>query len=130
MKAPFFFAYFALTSSLCAQQIPHYAVARKLELGGEGGWDYLTVEPGGKRLFASRGSHVQVADLTTGKLASDLLNTPGVHGIALVPELSKGFTTNGRDATLTVFDLKTLQPTEVVHIEPARNPDAILYDTA
>ncbi len=118
-----------LSAHALAAQTPKYAVTGKLELGGEGGWDYLTVEPGSKRLFISRSTHVQVADLTTGKLAADLPNTPGVHGISLVPELNRGFTTNGRDATMTVFDLKSLQPLDMVHLD-AKNPDAILYDTA
>jgi len=68
-------------------------------LGGEGGWDYLSVDSATHRLFISRGTHVVVVDLEQGTVVGDILNTPGVHGIALVSELNKGFTSNGKSAT-------------------------------
>lgn len=107
----------------------NYEVKQKYVLGGEGGWDYLTYDPAGKRLFISRGTHVMVVDPAKGAVVGDIPDTAGVHGIALAQELGKGFTSNGRDNSVTVFDLKTLKTTTKIRIE-AENPDAILYDPA
>ena len=106
-----------------------YEVKQKYVLGGEGGWDYLTFDPAGKRLFISRATHVMVVDPYKGSIIGDIPGTAGVHGIALAQDLGKGFTSNGRDNTVTVFDLKTLKETAKVKIE-GENPDAILYDGA
>ncbi len=100
----------------------------KIAVGGEGGWDYLTVDPEARRLYVSRGARVVVLDLEKEAVAGELADTPGVHGIAIVPELGKGFTSNGRDSSVTVFDLKTLKPTG--KIKANGTPDAILYDAA
>ncbi len=107
---------------------PGYRVIKKIPLGGEGGWDYLTCDPSAHRLYISRGTHVVVMDTDTDKVVGEVANTPGVHGIALAPELNRGFTSNGREGTVTVFDLKTLR--ELDRIKVGRNPDAILYDSA
>ncbi len=104
-----------------------YRVVDNVNIGGEGGWDYLIADTSTERLFVSRGTHVQVFDLVKKSIVGDILNTNGVHGIALVPEFHKGFTSNGRDSSVTVFDLATLKIEKTVKI-PARNPDAILYD--
>jgi len=107
----------------------NYQLAQTYVLGGSGGWDYLTYDPASKRLFISRGTHVMVVDPSTGKIVGDIPNTPGVHGIALAPELSKGFTSNGADGTVTVFDLKTLATLATIQTS-AKNPDGIAYDPA
>jgi DNA-binding beta-propeller fold protein YncE len=104
-----------------------YRVIHRTAIGGDGGWDYLTVDGAGERVFISRGTHVMVADLRRDAVAGDIPSTPGVHGIALAPELGKGFTSNGRDSTVTIFDLRTLAATGSVKVT-GRNPDAILYD--
>ncbi len=106
-----------------------YEVKQKYVLGGEGGWDYLTFDPAGKRLFISRGTHVMVVDTAKGSVVGDIPDTAGVHGIALAQDLGKGFTSNGRDNSVTVFDLKTLKEISKIKIE-GQNPDAILYDPA
>lgn len=106
-----------------------YEVKQKYVLGGDGGWDYLTFDPAGKRLFISRGTHVMVVDPYKGSSIGDIPNTTGVHGIALAQDLGKGFTSNGRENTVTVFDLKTLKETAKIKID-GENPDAILYDPA
>lgn len=106
-----------------------YHVTKRINTGGEGGWDYLVVDPAARRLYVSRGTHVQVVDLDRDSLVGDIPNTPGVHGIALAPALGRGFTSNGRDTSVTIFDLKTLAPLGVVKVTGA-NPDAILYDDA
>jgi DNA-binding beta-propeller fold protein YncE len=104
-----------------------YHVAKRIRTGGEGGWDYLTVDTAGHRLFVSRGTHVQVIDIDRDTMVGDILNTPGVHGVAIATALGRGFTSNGRDSSVTVFDLKTLAPIMVVHGTGA-DPDAIHYD--
>lgn len=108
---------------------PQYQLKQKFTLGGDGGWDYLTYDPDGKRLFISRGTRVQVVDPSKGTVLAEIPNTEGVHGIALAQDLGKGFTSNGRDNSVTVFDLKTLKETSKIKIE-GENPDAILYDPA
>ena len=113
--------------ALAAGSTSHYQLGHKYVLGGDGGWDYLTFDPQAKRLFISRSSRVQVMDAVSGKLLGEVPGTDGVHGIALAQELNKGFTTDGKDNTVTVFDLKTLKVIERVNI-PGKRPDAIAYD--
>jgi DNA-binding beta-propeller fold protein YncE len=107
-----------------------YQLKQKYVLGGDGGWDYLTYDPAGKRLFISRSTRVQVVDPSKGTLIAEIPNTPGVHGIALAEDLGKGFTSNGGENTVTVFDLKTLKETARIKTEGGVGPDAILYDPA
>jgi WD40 repeat protein len=97
-------------------------------LGGEGGWDYLITDADARRTYISRGTHVVVIDADTGKNVGDIADTPGVHGIALAPELGRGFTSNGREGTVSIFDIKTLATSSKVKV--GENPDAILYDPA
>jgi hypothetical protein len=101
-------------------------VIDKIHLGGEGGWDYLTVDSAARRLYVSHGTHVMVVDIDAGKLAGDIPDTPGVHGIALAPKLNRGFISSGRANTATIFDLKTLQA--LGKVITGTNPDAIQYD--
>jgi DNA-binding beta-propeller fold protein YncE len=105
-----------------------YHLIKKVKLGGEGGWDYLTVDPASRRLFISRGTHVMVVDADGGKVVGDIPDTSGVHGIALVPEMNKGFTSNGKTATSTIFDMKTLKI--LGEAKTDKDPDAIIYDPA
>jgi len=104
-----------------------YHIIKRLKLGGEGGWDYLTVDGAARRLYISRSTHVMVVDLNTDKVVGDLPNTPGVHGIAIAPELNRGFTSNGKTDTSTIFDLKTLKV--LGEVKTGENPDAIIYDS-
>ena len=106
-----------------------YHVARTYKLGGEGGWDYLTADASARRLYISRGTHVIVLDLDSGKTVGDIPETQGVHGIALAPDLGRGFTSNGREGTVTIFDIQTLKPIGE-KVKVGENPDAILYDPA
>jgi len=105
------------------------AVRQKVVVGGEGGWDYLIVDADARRLYVTRGTHVQVFDADTLKPVGDIPDTAGVHGVALAPELGRGFTSNGRANSITIFDPKTLRTIEEVKIA-GQNPDAILYDPA
>lgn len=106
-----------------------YHLVHRIPLGGEGFWDYLAVDTVGHRLYVSRGTHVQVVDVDHDSLVGDIPNTAGVHGIAIANELGRGFTSDGRDSTVTIFDLKTLAPLGAVKVT-GRNPDAIAYDPA
>jgi DNA-binding beta-propeller fold protein YncE len=105
-----------------------YHVAATYKVGGDGGWDYLTADAGARRIYISRGTHVMVLDADSGKSVGDIADTPGVHGIALAPELGRGFTSNGREGTVSIFDIKTLATSSKVKV--GDNPDAILYDPA
>ncbi|MCE1198443.1 MAG: YncE family protein [Marinilabiliales bacterium] len=104
-----------------------YKLSRALPLPGDGGWDYLSVQEDAGRLFVSHATMAQVVDLKSGKQIGMIDGTLGIHGIALVPRLNKGFTSNGRDSSVTVFDLGTLAVRGKIKV-PSKNPDAILYE--
>src|SRR6266849_3838698 len=99
----------------------------KFNIGGDGGTEYLTAEPGTGRVFVSRGTHVMVLDAATGKVVGDIPDTPRVHGIALAPKSGRGFITNGGDSTVTMFDLKTLAVIKKLRI-PTGGLDGIMYE--
>ena len=101
----------------------------RYHLGGDGGWDYLSVDAATHRLFISRSDRVLVMDTRDGKMLGTIADTAGVHGIALAPELGLGYTSNGRADSVTEFDLATLKPTRTIAIS-GHNPDAILFDAA
>ena len=128
MKRITLFISLALISTSAAAQTRQYQLTRSLKVGGEGGWDYLTADADARRLYVSRGTHVMVFDMDRDSLIADLPNTPGVHGVALAKKLNRGFTSNGRDSSVTAFDLQTFQPIKTVRIS-GRNPDAIAYDS-
>jgi len=105
-----------------------YHVLSDIQIGGEGGWDYLTVDSAARRLYVSHGTHVVVVDLDANKVVGDIPDTPGVHGIAIASELNKGFISNGRGNNVTMFDLKTLKSLGTA--ATGENPDDITYDKA
>jgi DNA-binding beta-propeller fold protein YncE len=105
-----------------------YHVTKKVKVGGEGFWDYLNVDSDARRLYISRGTHVMVLDADSLESVGDIPDTQGVHGIALAPELGRGFTSNGRANSVTIFDLKTLKA--LGEVKTGQNPDAIIYDPA
>jgi DNA-binding beta-propeller fold protein YncE len=104
-----------------------YHLLDSVRLGGEGGWDLYGLDTAAGRLYISRGKHVQVLDCTKDTIIGEIPNTNGVHGIAVAHEAGKGFTSNGKDSSVTVFDLKTLKPLAVVKLQ-ASKPDAILFE--
>jgi len=106
---------------------PDYRVSRSWPLGGSGGWDYLALEASGARLFISRGDRVDVVETVSGKPVGSIAHTPGVHGIAFAPALSRGFTSNGHSDTVTVFELDSLRLIQEVPVS-GKKPDAILYE--
>ena len=99
----------------------------KFNIGGDGGTDYLTAEPGTGRVFVSRGTHVMVVDGATGKVLGDIPDTPRTHGIALVPGAHHGFITNGGDSTVTMFDLASLAVIKKIRVATG-GLDGIMYD--
>ncbi|HVS83018.1 MAG TPA: hypothetical protein VHE60_14920 [Pyrinomonadaceae bacterium] len=117
-----------LASLVLAAGSSGYHVAKKTVLGGDGGWDSLRVDSKARRVYISRSTHVMVVDADTAAVVGDIPNTAGVHDIAIVEELGKGFASNGRDSTVTIFDLKTLK--EIGRVTVGKNPDAIIYDPA
>ena len=127
----FIFCIFVLQCGLLYGQSSsstQYHLVKKVTLGGEGAWDCLIFDSRTHRLYVSRSTHVMVVDADSGKVVGDIPNTAGVHDIALVNELGKGFTSNGRESTVTVFDLKTLKPLKQIPV--GKNPDIIIYDPA
>jgi DNA-binding beta-propeller fold protein YncE len=116
--------------AVAAEDKPAYKVLEKVKVGGEGGWDYLAVDEAGQRLFVPRSTHVMVLDLNSDKLApvGDITDTPGVHGVALAPKSGRGFTSNGRDNSVTIFDLKSLKT--LGKVKTGTGPDAIVFDPA
>jgi DNA-binding beta-propeller fold protein YncE len=118
----------AITAVALAAAGPGYKVVNTYKVGGDGGWDYLIADGAARRLYISRATHVIVLDLDSGKTVGDIADTPGVHGIALAPELGRGFVSNGREGTVSIFDLKTLAT--ISKVKAGENPDAILYDPA
>jgi DNA-binding beta-propeller fold protein YncE len=99
---------------------------RRLEIGGEGGWDFLEVDPGSNRLFVTRGTHVVVLDIESEKAVGEIPDTPGVHGVAFVPDLGRGFTSNGGDSTVTAFEPKTLKI--LGKVKANGRPDIIYFE--
>jgi YVTN family beta-propeller protein len=117
-----------LAAPAAAQAAPTYSIVRTMLLGGDGGWDYLYADSAARRLYIARATRFMVVDLDSGKQVGEIPDTPGAHGVALVPDLGIGFTTNGRENMSSVFDLKTLKVSE--KINTGEGPDAIVYDPA
>ena len=103
-----------------------YSVVKEIKIGGTGGWDYITVDPAAHRIYVSHATKIVVADADSGTVVGEIADTPGVHGIAVAPDLGLGYTSNGRDNTSTIVDLKTLKP--VMKVMTGGNPDAIFYE--
>jgi YVTN family beta-propeller protein len=106
-----------------------YRVHRTIAVGGDGGWDYLAFDSAARRLYITRSTRVIVLDPDSGKAVGEIPNLSGVHGVALAPDLGRGFISNGRSDTVTVFDLKSLKVLSELK-STGQNPDAILYDPA
>ena len=130
MKSAFrcvvFLALVTVSISFTAFAQTNYQVLDKKTLGGEGGWDYLSIEPKSHRLFITRHDHVMVVDTESGKQIAEIPKTLGIHGVALALNEDRGYTSNGGQNTVTTFDLanfKILHETEV-----GKKPDAIIYD--
>src|SRR5215813_9876525 len=121
--AVFFASIFAVPGMGHAQTFK----VEKFDIKGDGGTDYVAVESATGRVFVSRGTHMMVVDGATGKVLGDIPNTPGVHGAGIATKSGHGFTTNGGDSTVTMFDLKTLAVIKQIKVETG-GLDGIMYD--
>ncbi len=118
-----------IAQATAAPTAPAYTVEHRYAIGEPGGWDYLTYAAQTHRLYISRFDRVLVLDADSGKILATIPGTDGVHGIALVPQLGRGYTSNGRADTLTEFDLATSKPLRTIAVD-GHNPDALIYDAA
>src|SRR5580700_1411558 len=125
LKRASIFLFVCLVASATAVD---YQITRKIPIPGKGSWDYLVVDEGGRRLYVSHGTQVEVLNVDSGAIVGKVENTPGVHGIAIAPELGRGFASNGQSSTVTIFDLKTLKT--IAEVPVGKKPDAIIYDPA
>jgi len=105
-----------------------FKTVKKLPLEGSGRWDYLYVDGQSRRLYMSRATHFSVIDADSGAVVGDIPDTPGAHGVALAPDFGVGFTSNGGENKVSVFDLKTLKV--LTKIDTGGNPDSIVYHPA
>src|SRR5438105_12692854 len=105
-----------------------FKVIKKFPLEGSGRWDYLYVDGQSRRLYMSRATHFSVIDADSGAVVGDIPDTPGAHGVALAPDFGVGFTSNGGENKVSVFDLKTLKV--LTKIDTGGNPDSIVYHPA
>jgi DNA-binding beta-propeller fold protein YncE len=103
-----------------------YHFLKEIPVGGEGGWDYLSVDSANRRLYVSHATKVVVIDLDKEEVAGEIADTPGIHGFAIAPELGLGFSSNGRENKASIVDLKTLKT--LSKVATGENPDAILYE--
>jgi YVTN family beta-propeller protein len=105
-----------------------YSVIKKIPIPGQGSWDYLTIDEAARRLYVSHGTQVEVLDIDSGAIVGKIENTQGVHGIAIAPDIGRGFVSDGQSSTVTIFDLKTLK--SIAEVPTGKKPDAIIYDPA
>lgn len=115
------------TQPAAAQTPAGYHVLRRIPIGGEGGWDFLTIDTATNRLFITRGNRVQVMDLKTSRIVGEIQGTNGVHGVAVNPANHHIYTSNGRDTSVSIIDAVTLTPQKTIRTTGA-NPDAILFE--
>jgi DNA-binding beta-propeller fold protein YncE len=106
----------------------NYRVIKKIPIPGQGSWDYLAVDDGGRRLYVSHGTQVEVLDVDSGAIVGKIENTLGVHGVAIAADTGRGFASDGQSSRVTIFDLKTLKT--IAEVPTGNKPDAIIYDPA
>jgi DNA-binding beta-propeller fold protein YncE len=109
-----------------AKSVTGYRLTKKFSIPGEAGWDYVSIDSEARRLYVSHGTQLEVLDADSGKIVGKIADTPGVHGAAIAPEFRRGFSSNGRDKSVTIFDTKTLATIGKVPLESGT--DFILYD--
>jgi len=126
MKKIFLPVLFSLATATFCHAAEPYHLLKEIPVGGDGGWDYLTVDSAAQRLYVSHGTKVVVVDIAKDVVAGEITNTPGVHGAAVAPELNRGLVTCGRENKAALFDLKTLQI--LSKVDTGANPDGMLYE--
>jgi len=105
---------------------PHYKLFKEIPIGGGSGWDYLTADSVGRRLYVTHGTKIVVVDMDQNKIVGEIADTPGVHGFAPAPDLKRGFSSNGQENKSSIVDLTTLKT--IMKVPTEGNPDAILYE--
>lgn len=116
---------FSLAAAVCRADGPYHFI-KEIPIGGDGGWDYLSIDPAAHRLYVSHGTEVVVLDLARDQIAGVITNTPGVHGVAVASDLGLGVTSIGRENKAGIVDLKTLQT--LSKVDTAEGPDGFVYD--
>ncbi|MEP6901127.1 MAG: YncE family protein [Actinomycetota bacterium] len=122
------FVFSLFCANVSAQKPSGYHLLKKIEVGGEGGWDYLFADADAHRLYISHATKVVVVDTETAKVIGEIANLNGVHGIAVAEKFGRGFISDGRDNAVTIFDTKTFKTIDTVKV--GKNPDCIMYDPA
>jgi DNA-binding beta-propeller fold protein YncE len=125
-KVAVFFSFVLLAAACIAAEAPGFKVSQHFPVPGDGGFDYIVFDSSSNRLYVSHGTEMDVLDAGSGKLLGKVEPTPGVHGAAIVPELHRGFITNGGDATVSVFDSRTFKTIKKIPV--AKDPDFVFYD--
>jgi DNA-binding beta-propeller fold protein YncE len=123
---PVLFGFVGLMTAVSSRAEGPYHFIKEIPIGGNGGWDYCTVDPAAQRLYVSHGTEVVVIDLTKDQVAGTITNTPGIHGVAIASDLGLGVTSNGRENKAGIVDLKTLQT--LSKVDTAEGPDGMLYE--
>src|SRR6516162_8009984 len=118
--------FLALASAGVSRAAEPYHFIKEIAVGGEGGWDYLSVDEAGRRLYVSHGTKAVVIDIDKDAVCGEIADTPGIHGVAIAADLGRGFTSNGRENKSSMVDLKTLKTLD--KIETGQNPDGMLYE--
>ncbi len=126
LTPPRFFAFLMIPALCIAADAPGFKITKHYAVPGDGGFDYVTFDQSSNRIYASHGTEVNVLDADSGKLLGKVDDTPGVHGIAIVPALHRGFTTNGAESTVSVFDTNTFKTIKKIAVD--KDPDFVFYD--
>ena len=116
----------ALLALLMLQAETGYKTLTRYPISGTEGWDYITLDAAARRLYVSHGTQVDVLDADSGKAAGVIPDTPGVHGIAIATGMNRGFTSNGKENKVSIFDTKTLRLIEKIDV--GKGPDGIFFD--
>ena len=115
-----------LLALMQAMEAQSFKFLKSIPIGGEGGWDCLSIDPLARKLYVTHASKIVVVDLTQENAVGEIADTPGVHAFAIAPELGRGFSSNGSESRVSVVDLNTLKT--IAKVETGENPDAILYE--
>lgn len=126
-RAPWFtFGLLALAGVSFVRADGPYHFLKEIAIGGEGGWDYLSVDAAGHRLYVTHATKIVVIDTGKDEVVGEIADTPGIHGFVFAPELGRGFSSNGRENKASIIDLQTLKT--LAKVDTGQNPDAILYE--
>lgn len=123
---PVLFSVFSFAASALCRADSSYQLLKEIPVGGDGGWDYASVDSAARRLYVSHGTKVVVIDLDREVVVGEITNTPGVHGLAPAPDLGRGFASCGREDKAAIVDLKTLAT--LSKVDTGKNPDGMLYE--